>query len=102
MRAGSSFSKKKISLFLGAGPSNVTLSPPQSITGGRSAAEKPIDEENFKTSNTSFHVKSEVSGRDTLTTSFHVKAGGLLFRYLILQTNLADRFRKLWELMFKM
>ncbi|KAK9931019.1 hypothetical protein M0R45_018315 [Rubus argutus] len=29
------------------GPSNVTLSPPQSITGGRSAAEKPIDEENL-------------------------------------------------------
>lgn len=75
MRAGSSFSKKKISLFLGAGPSNVTLSPPQSITGGRSAAEKPIDEENFITSNISFHVKSEVSGRDTLTTSPTSDAG---------------------------
>lgn len=64
MRADSSFSKKKISLFLGAGPSNVTLSPPQSITGGRSAAEKPIDEENFITSHTSFRVKSEISGKD--------------------------------------
>lgn len=46
------------------GPSNVTLSPPQSITGGRSAAEKPIDEENFITSHTSFRVKSEISGKD--------------------------------------
>ncbi|XP_050373227.1 uncharacterized protein LOC126790898 [Argentina anserina] len=60
------------------GPSNVTLSPPQSNTGGRSAAEKPIDEENFINSDTSFCVKGEVSGKEDLTTSPKSDAGIML------------------------
>nr|XP_011467863.1 PREDICTED: uncharacterized protein LOC101293145 isoform X1 [Fragaria vesca subsp. vesca]XP_011467867.1 PREDICTED: uncharacterized protein LOC101293145 isoform X1 [Fragaria vesca subsp. vesca] len=61
----------------GAGPSNVTLSP-QSTTGGRSAAEKPIDEDNFITSDTSFRVKSEAAGKEALTTSPTSDAGIIL------------------------
>ncbi|PQP94099.1 uncharacterized protein Pyn_15443 [Prunus yedoensis var. nudiflora] len=47
-----------------AGPSNVTLSPPQSNTGGRSSTDKPIDEENFITPQTSSHLKSEAACKD--------------------------------------
>lgn len=46
------------------GPSNVTLSPPQSNTGGRSSTDKPIDEENFVTPQTSSHLKSEAACKD--------------------------------------
>ncbi|KAM1724064.1 hypothetical protein ACFX13_022612 [Malus domestica] len=46
------------------GVSNVTLSPPQSNKGGRSAADKPIDDEDFITAQTSFHLKSEFAGKD--------------------------------------
>ncbi|XP_009378797.2 uncharacterized protein LOC103967246 isoform X1 [Pyrus x bretschneideri] len=46
------------------GVSNVTLSPPQSNKGGRSAADKPIDDEDFITAQTSFRLKSEFAGKD--------------------------------------
>ncbi|XP_040374096.1 uncharacterized protein LOC112196794 [Rosa chinensis] len=62
----------------GAGPSNVNLSPPQSITGGRPIAEKPLEEENFIASDTSFRVKSEAAGKDALTMSPTSDAGVML------------------------
>ncbi|KAM5550215.1 hypothetical protein ABKV19_027635 [Rosa sericea] len=64
----------------GAGPSNVNLSPPQSIAGGRSIAENPLEEENFIASDTSFRVKSEAAGKDALTTSPTSDAGIMLAR----------------------
>ncbi|XP_048333265.2 uncharacterized protein LOC107422836 isoform X2 [Ziziphus jujuba] len=67
--ADSSFVDTKTSLFWDAGPSNVALSPPQSITGRRSTTEKPIYEDNFMTPDTSFHLKNEVSRKDTLSKS---------------------------------
>ncbi|XP_061990372.1 uncharacterized protein LOC133708848 isoform X2 [Rosa rugosa] len=62
----------------GAGPSNVNLSPPQSITGGRPISEKPLEEENFIASDTSFRVKSEAAGKDALTMSPTSDAGVML------------------------
>ncbi|KAM5550210.1 hypothetical protein ABKV19_027635 [Rosa sericea] len=62
------------------GPSNVNLSPPQSIAGGRSIAENPLEEENFIASDTSFRVKSEAAGKDALTTSPTSDAGIMLAR----------------------
>lgn len=61
----SRFVDTKTLLFWGAGPSNVALSPPQSNTDRRSATEKPMDEENFLTPVTSFHLKNEVTCKDT-------------------------------------
>ncbi|XP_022722977.1 uncharacterized protein LOC111280085 [Durio zibethinus] len=50
-----SFSDKKHSIVLGAGPSNVVLSPQQINKSARSSNDKPIDEENFNTSISTFH-----------------------------------------------
>lgn len=75
--ADSNFADTKTSLFWGAGPSNVVLSPPLSIAGRRSASEKPIDEENFVTPDTSFHLKNEVAGKETLTKSPESGSGGI-------------------------
>lgn len=73
----SSFADTKTSLFLGTGPSNVALSPPQSITGRRSFTEKPIDEENFLTPATSFHLKNEVACKD-ISTKFPESDSGVM------------------------
>ncbi|XVF28684.1 hypothetical protein REPUB_Repub15cG0051300 [Reevesia pubescens] len=49
-----SFSDKKHSLVWGAGPSNVVLSPQQINTSTRSSNDKPIDEESFNISMSTF------------------------------------------------
>lgn len=78
----SSFVDTKTSLFWDAGPSNVALSPPQSITGRRSTTEKSIDEDNFMNLDTSSRLKDQVSGKETLPKSPRSNSGVMPLRGL--------------------
>lgn len=59
----SSFSNIKFT-SMGAGPSNVVLTLPQSIMSMKSTVGRPIDDENFLTRGTSFQVNTEVDAKD--------------------------------------
>lgn len=63
-------SKKPKPHFSGAaGPSNVALLPAQSIIGRNTTKQKNIDGENSVIPDTLLQMKSQVAGKDTLTTS---------------------------------
>ncbi|KAK9288319.1 hypothetical protein L1049_016770 [Liquidambar formosana] len=73
--ADSSLAEKRPSLLWGARSSNMVLSPPQSITAGRTSIYKPMDEGNMVASQESFHVKDEVGETATLVRSPRNNAG---------------------------
>lgn len=64
--ADSSFVDKKSSFILGAGPSNVVLSPSQKISAGRSSNDKPVSEENFIMSQDAFDLINETASGNIL------------------------------------